>query len=97
MPVVKITRNRQFSIPKGLCEEMGLQQGDYLEITRAGDELVLRPKVLVDRAKAELSQLLEPVWERNRGANPAVIQAEVGRAVAEVRARGTRPQSRKRG
>jgi len=96
MPLVKITRSRQVSIPKGLCEEMGLQQGDYLEITRAGDQLVLRPKVLIDRAKAELSQLLEPVWERNRNLDPAALDAEVRQAVDEVRASKDQPQSRGR-
>jgi len=96
MPLVKLTRSRQVSIPKELCEEMGLQQGDYLEITRAGDQLVLRPKVLVDRAKAKLSQLLEPTWERNRDVAPATLEADVDQAVAEVRASKDRPRTRTR-
>ncbi len=86
MPLVKITRSRQVSIPKELCEEMGLRQGDYLEIARSGDQLVLRPMALVDRVKAELAQLLEPVWGRNRDVNPATVEADVGQAVDEVRA-----------
>jgi len=96
MPLVKITRSRQVSIPKDLCDEMGLQQGDYLEITRAGDQLVLRPKVMIDRAKAELSQLLEPIWERNGDVDPATLETEVDQAVAEVRASEAQPQSRTR-
>ncbi len=96
MPLVKITRSRQVSIPKGLCEELGLQQGDYLEITRAGDQLVLRPKVLIDRAKAELSELLEPVWKRNRDVHPATLETDVDQAVAQVRASKAGAQSRKR-
>jgi len=85
MPLVKITRSRQVSIPKDLCEEMGLREGDYFEITRSGDELILRPMAVVDRAKAELAQLLEPVWERNKAADPATVAADVEAAVDEVR------------
>jgi len=96
MPLVKITRSRQVSIPKDLCDEMGLQQGDYLEITRSGDQLVLRPKVLIDRAKAELSELLEPVWKRNRDVDPATLETDVDEAVAEVRASEARARSRTR-
>ena len=85
MPLVKITRSRQVSIPKELCQEMGLREGDYVEIARNGDQLVLRPMAVVDRAKAELAQLLEPVWERNKGADPAAVEADVEKAVGEVR------------
>ncbi|HEU68243.1 MAG TPA: AbrB/MazE/SpoVT family DNA-binding domain-containing protein [Candidatus Acetothermia bacterium] len=85
MPLVKITRSRQVSIPEDLCEEMGLREGDYVEISRRGDQLVLRPMAVVDRAQAELAQLLEPVWERNKGADPAAVEADVEKAVGEVR------------
>jgi AbrB family looped-hinge helix DNA binding protein len=90
MPVVKITRNRQVTIPKSLCQELGLDEGDYVEIVRKGDHLVLRSKKLVDKTlpekKERLFQLLEKVWERTKDVDPAFIEEEVRRAIAEVRA-----------
>lgn len=96
MPLVKITRNRQITIPKELFEALALQQGDYMEVTREGDTLVLRPKTIVDReraqAKARLSQLLEQIWERNQEVDPELVAREVSRALRAVRkARRTPP------
>ena len=98
MPLVKITRSRQITIPKELFEALALQQGDYMEVTREGDTLILRPKTLVDReraqAKARLSQLLEQIWERNDDVDPALVAQEVARALHAVRkARRTPPST----
>ncbi len=48
MPVVKIRTNRQVTIPKKIFDELGLREGDYVEVTRRGKTVVLKPKVLVD-------------------------------------------------
>lgn len=100
MPLVKITRNRQVTLPKSLCQELGLDEGDYVEIVREGDHLVLRPKKLVDKTlqekKERLFQLLERVWERTKDVEPALIEEEVRKALAEVRAekRKARPKQK---
>ena len=100
MPLVKITRNRQVTLPKSLCQELGLEEGDYVEIVREGDHLVLRPKKLVDKTlqekKERLFQLLERVWERTKDVEPALIEEEVRKALAEVRAekRKARPKQK---
>lgn len=38
-----IDREGQIRLPAGLLAELGLQAGDQLMITRAGEELILRP------------------------------------------------------
>jgi len=48
MPIVKIRTNRQVTIPKKIFEELGLKEGEYVEVTRRGKTVVLKPKVLVD-------------------------------------------------
>ena len=48
MPVVKIRTNRQVTIPKRIFEELGLKEGEYVEVLRRGRTVVLKPKVLVD-------------------------------------------------
>jgi AbrB family looped-hinge helix DNA binding protein len=35
-------------IPKGICNELGIRQGDFVEVTRRKDHVVIRPKKLVD-------------------------------------------------
>lgn len=91
MPLVKITRSRQVTIPKELFETLNLQQGDYIEVTQAGDALLLRPKVVLDRerheAKAKLFKIVERVWQRNKDVDPALIEREVAQALKEVRQR----------
>lgn len=89
MPLVKVTRSRQITIPKELFEALDLRQGDYLEVVREGDTLILRPKTVVDRertaARERLSRLLERVWERNKDVDPAIVEREVAQAIQAVR------------
>lgn len=51
MPVVKVGRSRQMTIPKKIFEEMGLEAGDYLEVEQEDDRIVLYPKKLVDKSE----------------------------------------------
>ncbi len=99
MPLVKVTRSRQVTIPKQLFEALKLQQGDYIEITREGEHLVLRPKAVVDRerdeAKARLFQLLDQIWERNRDVDLDLVEREVARTLQEVRQNRRSTKSRK--
>lgn len=89
MPLVKITRSRQVTIPKELFEQLALRQGDYVEINREGDRLVLQPKVVVDRAraqaKAQVAEILERVWERNRSLDPHKVEAVIAQEVQALR------------
>jgi AbrB family looped-hinge helix DNA binding protein len=91
MPLVKITRSRQVTIPKELFETLNLQQGDYIEVTQEGDALLLRPKVVLDRdrnqAKAQLFKMLDRVWARNKDVDPKLIEKEIAQALKEVRQR----------
>jgi AbrB family looped-hinge helix DNA binding protein len=50
MPVSKLGQRRQVVIPKDICEELGLQQGDYVEVTGDPENgtVVIKPKKLVD-------------------------------------------------
>lgn len=50
MPVSKLGQRRQVVIPKDICEELGLQPGDFVEVTRDPENgtVVIKPKKLVD-------------------------------------------------
>lgn len=48
MPISKLGQRRQVVIPKEICEELGLQEGDFIEVSTRNGAVVLRPKKLVD-------------------------------------------------
>jgi len=49
MPTVKVGASRQVVIPKKLYDELQLAPGDYVEVEREGNKLVLTPKQLVEK------------------------------------------------
>jgi len=53
MAAVKVGASRQVAIPKKLHDELGLSPGDYLEVERRGNQLVLTPKSLIEKRLAE--------------------------------------------
>lgn len=59
MPIVKIRTNRQVSVPKVIFDELGLKEGDFVEVNRQGSDIVIRPKRLVD-----LDDTLSPEEEK---------------------------------
>ncbi len=47
MPVVKIRTNRQVTVPKAIFNELGLKEGDFVEVSVEGTNIVIKPKRLV--------------------------------------------------
>ena len=48
MPTVKIRTNRQVTVPKVIFDDLGLKEGDYVDVSLQGSDIVIRPKRLVD-------------------------------------------------
>ena len=48
MPIGKIGQRRQVVIPKEIFEALGLQTGDFVEVTKVKNTVVIKPKKLVD-------------------------------------------------
>lgn len=59
MPVSKVGQRRQVVIPKAICEELGLKEGDFVEIKKVKQSVVIKPKTLVD-----LEDILTPEEEK---------------------------------
>lgn len=87
MSVAKLGKSRQVALPKHLIEEMGLAEGDFFEIKREGDRIVLIPKALVDTAKAraQLRKLLKKSWSSAERRDPKEIEAAIEQAIREAR------------
>jgi len=48
MPIGKLGQRRQVVIPKDICDALGLNVGDYVEVNRVKSTVVIKPKKLVD-------------------------------------------------
>ena len=51
MEVLQIRKKFQITIPASVREQLGLEEGDYVAVEVRDDELVLRPKKLVDKSQ----------------------------------------------
>lgn len=49
MPMIKVLRNGQVTLPKGLRKVLGIKEGDVLEVDFNKAGVLLKPKVLVDK------------------------------------------------
>jgi len=49
MPLVKVLRNGQVTLPKGLRQVLGIKEGDVLEVDFGKAGVLLKPKVLIDK------------------------------------------------
>jgi AbrB family looped-hinge helix DNA binding protein len=48
MPISKLGQRRQVVIPKEICDELGLQEGDFVEVSRVEGVVIIKPKKVVD-------------------------------------------------
>jgi len=49
MPLVKVIRNGQITIPKEIRRSLSIRDGDFLEIERLNSGLLIKPKIVIDR------------------------------------------------
>ncbi len=55
MTLVQIREKSQITIPSSIRKELGIKKGDYLEVIREGDRILLIPKIVVDKNSVVLS------------------------------------------
>ena len=50
--VMKISPQGQIRIPKRIMEELGMDQGDYVEVEIENGQILLKPRKLIDPSQA---------------------------------------------
>lgn len=75
MPLVKVGARHQITIPKEIVEELRLKPGDYVEVDREGERIVIIPKAIIDRQDAWFWS--EEWQEKEREADQAIAKGEV--------------------
>jgi AbrB family looped-hinge helix DNA binding protein len=53
MPLVKVIRHGQITIPKELRAALGIEEGDLLEVKLAEGGMTIKPKVAIDKELAQ--------------------------------------------
>jgi len=48
MPISRLGQRRQVVIPKEICDELGLHEGDFVEVTSTKGLVIIKPKKVVD-------------------------------------------------
>ena len=84
MPLVKVKEKFQITLPAELREALHLAVGDLLEATIQDNVIVLKPKVVVDRAQvwAKIEHTMASV--KDRAPNPHQSPQEQEEAIAEI-------------
>ncbi len=52
MPMSKVTRHGQVTLPTSVRKQLGIEEGDLVEIEVEDERAVLMPKKLVDKSQA---------------------------------------------
>ena len=52
MPTTKVTRHGQITVPASVRKQLGIEEGDLVEIDVEGEKAVLTPKKLVDKSQS---------------------------------------------
>jgi AbrB family looped-hinge helix DNA binding protein len=65
--LARIKQKGQVTIPAGIRAEIGLVEGDYVEVKRQGRRIVLTPKEIVDRHPAIDAALAEGLKDLRAG------------------------------
>ncbi|WP_084517655.1 AbrB/MazE/SpoVT family DNA-binding domain-containing protein [Desulfatiglans anilini] len=83
MPLVKVIRNGQITIPKEFRNSLKIKDGDLLEIERSGFGFFVKPKVVLDKDEAmeKFFDGVAQIREKMKGADPKEVDAAIGEAI----------------
>ena len=82
MPLVKVIRNGQITIPEEFRNSLKIKDGDLLEVERSGFGLVIKPKAVLDKDEA-IQQFFDEVAQIRKAAEGS-DQEEVDAVIADA-------------
>jgi len=88
MPLVKVIRNGQITIPKEFRNSLKINDGDLLEIERSGFGFFVKPKVVLDKDEAmeKFFNGVAQIREKMKGVDPEEVDAAITEAVRAAKA-----------
>jgi AbrB family looped-hinge helix DNA binding protein len=87
MSLVKVKEKYQVTIPSAIRDRLSLKVGDMLEIGLENDQIVLKPKIIVDKSEAwkKLFEVMDRVHSKNKQFDPSEVEQDVLMAIRESR------------
>ncbi len=87
MPLVKVIGNGQITIPKELRAILDIQEGDFLEINLRGRDMVIKPKIAIDKdlTREKFFKVVDEIRREVGDADPEQITKEIEEAVAAAK------------
>jgi AbrB family looped-hinge helix DNA binding protein len=87
MSLVKVKEKYQVTIPSAIRDRLSLKVGDMLEIGLENDQIVLKPKIIVDKSEAwkKLFEVMDRVHSKNKQFDPNEVEQDVLMAIRESR------------
>lgn len=87
MPLVKVVRNGQITLPKELRKKLDIEEGDLLEVELEKGSFIIRPKAVIDKelARNRFFKMVDEIREAVKDADPKVIEQEIEEAIRAVR------------
>ena len=97
MPWARVLRSGQVTFPKEVRESLNLKEGDIVDFQIKGSEVVIRPKVMIDKGKAEVWKMFDEMHQKMKDEDPRKIGKLIDEAVKETKKQRTAGKARKRG
>ena len=96
MPLVKVIRHGQITLPSEIRLALNIKEGDYLEAELTKDRIVLKPTVVLNRSQAikRLNELLNQVHAQNEQFSEEEVERDVLAAIQAVRRQKRHAKSR---
>jgi len=78
MPLVKVKRFAQVTLPPEVRKPFNVNEGDYLEVEAVEDGILLKPVTVIERKRAwkELFEVIDRVAARNPKSRKSAKQEE---------------------
>jgi AbrB family looped-hinge helix DNA binding protein len=89
MPLIKLLRYGQITLPKKIRESLNIREGDVLEAELEQGRIVLTPKTLVDQDQAweQVFHVLDTVHKRTKHIPPKEAEHDAHALVQQARKR----------
>jgi len=55
MSLIQVREKAQITIPSKIRKELGIKKGDYLEVAKEDNRIVIIPKILIEKVSVKLS------------------------------------------
>jgi len=87
MPLVKVIRHGQITIPKELRKALGIEEGDLLEVELKKSRMIIKHKAVVDKefTRRKFFPIVEKMQAGAKNANEQEVDQLIEKAIGKTR------------